>query len=184
MDGFPNLIAGYFGGWVFLYISDSIHTAYIGFRILNQCELVSGSVDVISFSAKQPHFPSTNPVVGPFLCSWFWARRCSKNSKFIKAARLWFCPRLWNWRSHRSVGLRNVAQAAVPKNVARPKASEDNFCSSAGLEAAVQKFPWPVWLQEACEASERGWNRQTLPRSSCSNLWSLLLQWHHTARLC
>ena len=33
------------------------------FFFIFQCELVSGSVDVISFSAKQPHFPSTNPVV-------------------------------------------------------------------------------------------------------------------------
>ena len=37
---------------------------------------------------------------------------------------------------HRSVGLRNVAQAAVPKNVARPKASKDNSCVAHRLTAS------------------------------------------------
>ena len=71
-----------------------------------------------------------------------WLSR--KSTRWILAR--WFsllCVQLITPRAHsvttsrvpiacsRSVGLRNMAQAAVPKNVARPKASKDNFCSSA-----------------------------------------------------
>ena len=58
-------------------------------------------------------------------------------------------PRLWNWRSHRSVGLRNVAQAAVPKNVARPKVAAIQMAVKDRLRSGphVKKLTIEEWRQ-------------------------------------